>query len=117
MLLLVDPDPQFQKAATMMLDIRGGIFLARNAQQAKDLMSTVGADFSLMMIDLDLPGQNGFSLLQEMHRNFPDLPIIAISGVLQQAALDSAMLLGAADALRKPITPAWKIAMARVCAG
>ena len=113
MLLLVDDDPQFLEAAEKLLDTRG-VFLARNAEQAKDLMRTVGAEFSLLMIDLDLPGQDGFSLIQEMRQHFPDLPIIAISGVFQEGVLESAKVCGAADTLHKPITPAWKAVMARV---
>ena len=52
------------------------------------------------MIDLDLPGQDGFSLIQEMRRNFPDLPVIAISGVFHGRLLESAKLLGG-----RPCTP------------
>ena len=76
-------------------------------------MRSVGTDFSLVMIDLDLPGQDGFSLISEMHTYFPDLPVIAIIGILQDDVLESAKLVGAADTLHKPITPAWKVAMAR----
>jgi FixJ family two-component response regulator len=68
------------------------------------------------MVDLDLPGQDGFYLIREMKRHFPNLPVIAISGVVPEGVLGSAMLLGA-DTLQKPITPAWKATMARVCAG
>src|SRR3954468_108022 len=114
MLLIVDDDPTFLEQAEAMLNSGRGVFFARNAQHAKSLMETVGAGFSLVMIDLDLPGQDGFSLIREMHRNFPDLPVIAISGVCQQHVLQSAKLLGPADALQKPITSEWKAAIHRV---
>ena len=117
MLLLVDDDPHFLQAAEEVLVTRDGIFLARSAEQAKDLMRSFGSDFSLAMVDLDLPGQDGFSLIEEMRLHFPDLPIIAISGVAQEGVLEIAKVLGAADALHKPITPDWQIAMARACTG
>ena len=34
------------------------------------------------LIDLDLKGEGGLSLMRNLRESFPDLPIIAISGVL-----------------------------------
>ena len=90
-----------------------GVFLAGDAQQAKDLMSSVGEAFSVVLVDLDLPGQDGFSLIGELRAAFPKLPVIAMSGVCQGAALQSAKLVGAADALAKPIDLTWLTAIAR----
>jgi two-component system response regulator FlrC len=114
MLLLVDDDPKFLEVAEKLLGHGGDVFLAGSAEHAKVLMSTVGGDFTLVLIDLDLPGQDGFSLIREMRLHFPDLPVIAISGVCRENVLESAKLLGAADALKKPITPEWKVAIRRV---
>jgi CheY-like chemotaxis protein len=110
-------DPHFLKVAEWLLNTGGGVLLARSAHQAKDLMRSAGGTFSLAMVDLDLPGQDGFYLIRELKRHFPNLPVIAISGIVQEGVLGSAMHLGAADTLQKPITPAWKATMARVCAG
>jgi two-component system, response regulator AauR len=115
MLLIVDDDPTFLERAEELLDGVGrGIFFARNAEHARELMGTVGDGFSVVMIDLDLPGQDGFSLIAEMRRRFPTLPVIAISGVVQKHVLESAKLLGAADTLQKPIGPEWTSTIARV---
>src|SRR5581483_5709866 len=115
MLLIVDDDPTFlQRAQELIRDFGRGIVFAGNAEQAKDLMGTVGAGFSVVMIDLDLPGQDGFSLISEMRTQFPDLPVIAISGVFHRHVLESAKLLGAADTLEKPICPEWNATIARV---
>jgi CheY-like chemotaxis protein len=114
MFLMVDDDPTFLESAQTVL-LRGeGIYFARNAEHARELMGAVGADFSLVLIDLDLPGQDGFSLITEMRRNFPDLPVIAMSGVFQKHVLESALLLGAAGALQKPIGPEWTTTIERV---
>jgi len=118
MLLIVDDDPMFlERAEELLLGEGKGIFFARDAEHAKELMGAVGEGFSVVMIDLDLPGQDGFSLISEMRRHFPNLPIIAISGVFQKHVLESAKLLGAAEALEKPIGPEWRSAIARVRAG
>jgi len=113
MLLIVDDDPHFLEQAMQLLNSGKGLFIARDAQQAKELMGSVGAAFSLVLVDLDLPGQDGFSLIQEMRAAFPDLPVIAVSGVCKRDVLESAKLVGAADALPKPIDDTWNLAIAK----
>jgi DNA-binding NtrC family response regulator len=114
MLLIVDNDPQFLEEAEQRLQSPKGIFFARNAIHAKELMGSVGGAFTAVLVDLDLPGQDGFSLIREMHLSFPGLPLIAISGVFQPDVLESAKLVGAADTLPKPITAQWNDVIARV---
>jgi len=114
MLLIVDDDPTFLEKAEALLDVGRGVFFARNAEHARELMGTVGAEFSVALIDLDLPGQDGFSFIAEVRKHYPDLPVIAISGVCQRDVLDSAMLLGATDPLQKPISPECNATIARV---
>lgn len=116
MLLIIDDDHTFLADAERLLNRGKGVFLARDARHGKELLASVGAAFSVVLIDLDLPGQDGFSLIREMRDAFPDLPVIAISGVFQQHVLESAKALGAAEALHKPITADWATAIARAAA-
>jgi CheY-like chemotaxis protein len=115
MLLIVDDDPAFLNDAQYLLaDSCRHVYFAANARQAWSLMATVGADFSVVMVDLDLPGDDGFSLIRELRRRFPDLPVIAISGVYQKDVLESAKVLGAVETLQKPVTSEWRSTIARV---
>jgi len=115
MLLIVDDDPTFlERAQEVLRDETKGIFFAGNAAHAKELMGMVGDGFSVIMVDLDLPGQDGFSLIGDIRSHFPRLAIIAISGVFQKHVLESAKLVGAAETLQKPIGPEWAATLARV---
>jgi hypothetical protein len=40
--------------------------------------------------------------------------LLAVSGVVQDHVLQSAVVVGAADALRKPVTAEWQAAIDRV---
>ena len=113
MLLIVDDDPAFLEKAVGVLNSGRGIFLAGDAEQAKLLMSLMGAEFSLMLIDLELPGQDGFSFIRELHCQFPNLLLIAITGVYDAYALETARMMGAVAALSKPITNEWDATIAR----
>lgn len=115
MLLLVDDDPIFLAVAQAQLAINWrGILFARDAKQAKHLMKVTGDTVSLVLIDLVLPGQDGWSLIEEFHAAFPDLPIIAISAFIEGKMLERAKRLGAAEAFEKPITADWQSAIARL---
>jgi len=113
MLLLVDDDPAFLELARRRLNVGRGILFAGNANHARDLMRTVGADFSVAIVDLKLPGEDGFSLIRELHQNVPALPVIAVTAVYGRDGLQRARAAGAFDALMKPIDAEWNSAIAR----
>ncbi len=113
MILLVDDDPKFLAQAEAMLAHREGLYFARDAKHALELMATVGASFSVALVDLDLPGVNGLELMDKLRRHFPDLPVIAISGVFGGHALEVAKEFGAVEVLSKPATVAWNAAIDR----
>jgi CheY-like chemotaxis protein len=70
--------------------------------------------FSVALVDLNLRGEDGLTLIRQLRENFPDLPVIAIGGVFQRDALKSAQALGAVEVLRKPITKEWKPVVERI---
>ena len=112
MLLIVDDDPAFLDHAREVFDAGRGIFLAPDAQRAKELLDLMGDSLTVALVDLDLPGEDGFALIREMRSRFPNLAIIAMSGVYQQHVLESAKSLGARVTLEKPISPEWNAALA-----
>ena len=113
MLLIVDDDPRFLNRAQDALGRSEFVLFASNGEQTRSLIASVGAEITAVLIDLDLRGEDGFSLIEELHAAFPTLPLIAISGVAQPHVLESARLLGAVAALPKPITADWSAAIER----
>jgi CheY-like chemotaxis protein len=114
MILLVDDDPGFLLEAEATLGRNEQVYFAANAEAARALMRSMGRAFSVVLIDLNLPGMNGFELIREMRQQFPDLPIVAISGVVSNAPLEGTRALGADETLRKPVTPQWSEVLDRV---
>jgi DNA-binding NtrC family response regulator len=115
MVLIVDDDPRFLEDAANVLG-PNDVWFATSAEQARSLMAAVGTSVSAALVDLDLPGENGFELIYELSRNCPDIAVIAVSGVCQEPALESAKVFGALESLRKPITSEWRDTIARACA-
>jgi CheY-like chemotaxis protein len=107
MILLVDDDPQFLEEAERVLGRREPVFFANTLKGAFDLMATIGQGVTVALVDLDLPPVDGFELIRKLHRGFPTLPLIAISGVVNAEVLESARAFGAVETLRKPVTKTW----------
>ena len=61
--------------------------------------------FDLVITDLIMPNREGIETIIELHRDFPTLPIIAMSGAAESNSnLRMAQLLGARSTLQKPFS-------------
>lgn len=60
-------------------------------------------DYDIMLLDLVLPGMDGFSVLKEIRDNGPTkpLPVIVLSNLYDKTSIDKAILLGAKDYIVK----------------
>jgi DNA-binding NtrC family response regulator len=115
MVLIVDDDPIFLGNATVTLTSAGErVLCAPDAERALDLVSRIGSEFGIALIDLDLRESSGFDLITDIKKLDMDLPIIAISGVLSVAALESARVFGVEGLLRKPPGTEWNNEIARL---
>jgi CheY-like chemotaxis protein len=112
LILVVDDDPAFLERARKILNHQRQVFLASSSKKAFTLAQDLG--FSVVLVDLDLRGDDGLALIRRIHENLPGLPIIAISEKPQVPVLDQIRELGVAEVLHKPITPEWKPVVERV---
>jgi len=58
----------------------------------------------LLITDIFMPDQDGIQLITYFRKQFPNIPIIAITGNPKGNTLEMASLLGAAAALQKPFS-------------
>ena len=84
-----DGDVQVARGAH---EIDGEEALARLAEGTIDVVVT----------DIKLPGLSGFDLVASMQQNFPDIPVIAISGYSDIDTAINVLKHGAADFIAKP---------------
>ena len=112
MILVVDNDQMFLEKAQRILNHNRHVFLASTSEQAFTLAQNLG--FSVVLVDLDLPGDDGLALIRRIHQNIPGLPIIATRKQTEKAASDLVRELGVVEVLQKPITPEWKPVVERI---
>ena len=76
--------------------------LADNGAEALDLIAARG--FDLVLLDLDMPGMNGWQVLAELRgrSETADLPVIVINGASDATVAVRALAAGADDHVAKP---------------
>ena len=104
-ILVIDDDASFAiETEKMLVDAGYRVLQAPDGKRAVQLLETMRGDIDLAIIDLALPGINGFELIGALSRRPNSVKILATTGIYGDGQLESATLLGAHAALRKPRT-------------
>ncbi len=101
-ILLVDDEEDFASTLAERLVLRG--FQVKTANSGTDALRHVREDdFSVLILDVKMPGIDGLGLMAEVKRKRPDLPVILLTGHGSVANAKTGMKKGAFDYLMKPI--------------
>lgn len=101
--LVVDDELAIVNAARSVLEANGyRVLLANNATEALVLYTEHSQEVALVLTDIMMPGMNGVLLLRTLRKINPGVPVIASTGLCNQAQLDTLKLLGVETVLHKP---------------
>ena len=102
-ILVVDDDPKFIAAAERMLSDAGyQVLHAVDGREAVATLESRHDDINLAIVDLSLPGVNGFELIGAISRRPRAMKIIATTGLYADTFLEMTEALGAHAVIRKP---------------
>lgn len=101
-ILLVDDEEDFASTLAERLVLRGSEVevATRGTDALKQLRKH---DFSVLILDVKMPGIGGLGLMAEIRRKYPDLPVILLTGHGSVANAERGIREGAFDCLMKPI--------------
>jgi two-component system OmpR family response regulator len=103
-ILIVEDDAALARSLVALL--RGAGHAVDHVATGEDaLMVTAGEPYALVVLDVGLPGQDGFAVLQALRRRGERVPVLMLTA---RDALDDRVRgldLGADDYLRKPFAP------------
>jgi len=100
-ILVVDDERVIREGCCRLLAQEGfEVLAAENGREALDLLSTKSPD--LVLCDLVMPVMGALEVLEEVKANYPDLPLIIITGHGTVANAVEAMQKGAFDFVTKP---------------
>ncbi|MEE1925492.1 sigma-54 dependent transcriptional regulator [Pseudomonas sp. 148P] len=99
--ILVDDDPHLRQALSQTLDLAGLRVLPLS--DAQGLARRIEADWpGVVVSDIRMPGIDGLQLLEQLHGQDPELPVLLITGHGDVPLAVQAMRAGAYDFLEKP---------------
>ncbi|CAI8948138.1 sigma-54-dependent Fis family transcriptional regulator [Pseudomonas donghuensis] len=99
--ILVDDDPHLRQALSQTLDLAGLKILPLT--DAQGLAGRIERDWpGVVVSDIRMPGIDGLELLQQLHTQDPELPVLLITGHGDVPLAVQAMRAGAYDFLEKP---------------
>lgn len=100
-ILLVDDEKEFVQTLSERLKMRQFTSeIAYNGQEALDF--TEQEDTEVMILDLKMPGIDGFEVLKKIKQSKPDIEVIILTGHGTEADKKTCMDLGAFAYLQKP---------------
>ena len=100
-ILVVDDDRNILNVIQMRLEAEGyRVYKALNSIQALTFLQDATVDLAL--IDLKLNDENGIEVMESVHKNYPELPVIILTAHGSINSAVDAMKRGAANYLTKP---------------
>ena len=101
-LLLVDDEAEFRQGVCTALTHRGfQVVQAENGWQALQMIQTAHPD--LVVLDLRMPEMDGIETLRRLRRDYPDLPVVILTGHGDFHDALVGVQLGIVDFLQKPV--------------
>ena len=105
LLLLVDDEPVVLRALRVALEAQD--YTVSAVLTGEDALARISnGAFDLVLLDLGLPGVDGFEVIRRVRVLYPPLPIIVLSAQGEDAVKVEALDLGADDYVSKPFSRA-----------
>lgn len=100
-ILLVDDEKQFVDTLAERLAMRG--FSARVAYDGPQALKAVEEPTDVIVLDLRMPGMDGFEVLRSVKKSNPQVQVIILTGHGGDAEEQTAYRMGAYNFLKKPM--------------
>jgi two-component system phosphate regulon response regulator PhoB len=112
-ILIIEDDPDIQELLSFAMEKEGWkLFMAASGEEGLKLLRQEGAD--CIILDIMLPGMDGFKVLKKIKGDEPgrDIPVIMTTAKGEESDIVAGLELGADDYVVKPYSP--KVLIARI---
>lgn len=103
--LIIDDHPMFREALSAAVSLAFPAAEPRDVSNLDDAISILESDgdYDIALLDLNIPGVNGFEGLLKLRTLYPRLPVLVVSGLENAQIIDEAITYGAAGFLPKSL--------------
>lgn len=100
-ILIVDDEEPIRRSLARLLERSGYVCTtASNGTEARQLLAR--GSFDLMLCDVTMPGESGFTLLAHVHAAYPDMAVIMVTAIDSPHTAEPANRFGAYGYILKP---------------
>jgi excisionase family DNA binding protein len=104
LVLVVDDDPRVREFIRINLELEG--YAVREADRAEEALAAIEDQSpDLVLLDVVMPGTDGWEMLQRMQERHGSIPVIMFSGKIDEATVGEATRRGAEGFIGKPFDP------------
>jgi excisionase family DNA binding protein len=104
LVLVVDDDPRLREFVRVNLELEG--YTVREASSAEDALEAIEDQApALVLLDVVMPGIDGWQMLQRMQERHGSIPVIMFSGKVEATVGEDAEQRGARGFVGKPFDP------------
>ncbi len=101
-ILIVDDDVEFGTALSKILNGEGyGTSVALSVSESMEFLNK--GKYDLVFVDLSMPGASGIALLEDIKKDYPNLPVVIITAFGEWDAYAEAAEKGARAFIDKPV--------------
>lgn len=102
-ILIVDDEKIIRDSVSQLIE-DAGHYAEATSTGALALASLAETDYHLVLLDVNLGGENGLDVLAEIHKKHPAVPVVVFTASASIQTAVEVMRLGALDFLEKPFT-------------
>ncbi len=103
--LIIDDHPLFREALSSAVSLAFPAAMSREVSSLDDAITVLESDrdYDIALLDLNMPGVQGFEGLLKLRTMHPRLPVLVVSGLENEQIIDEAITYGAAGFLPKSL--------------
>ena len=103
-ILVVDDEDIVLESCQAVFELEGfEVMLVPSTDKAIEAMKN--DNFALLLIDVKMPKHDGMYLMEKIKEQWPNIPIIVMSGYYTTETIKEAFKMGAANFIAKPFEP------------
>jgi len=107
-ILVVDDEPDVADLFRQRFrrEARQGTYVmhfAASGEEALERLAEIKPELIVVLSDINMPGMDGLTLLDEVKKRFPDLPVMMVTAYGDDERRRRASELGASEFLTKPV--------------
>lgn len=101
-IMIVDDEEGVRESLKLVLGDHYDLLVCENGDAALELLKTASPEVGVVMMDIKMPKKSGLETLEELHKKYPKIKVIIVTGYKSVETAHEAVRLGASGYIVKP---------------